>query len=138
MPTPLQLHTFAERYAAAWCSQDAASVASCYSPQGSLKVNDAAPSVGRVAITAAAQGFMTTFPDMQVIMDELEIIGDIQNGRAVFRWTLIGTNRGPGGTGKRVHISGYEEWRIGADGLIAESQGHFDSVEYPRQLEHGV
>ena len=138
MPTPLQLHTFAERYAAAWCSQDAASVASRYSPEGSLKVNEAAPAVGRAAITAAAQGFMTAFPDMQVVMDDLEIVGDIQHGRAVFRWTLMGTNRGEGGTGKRVHIRGYEEWRIGGDRLIAESQGHFDAAEYQRQLEHGV
>ncbi len=29
-------------------------------------------------------------------------------------------------------------WQIGADGLIASSQGHFDSSEYQRQLEHGV
>jgi hypothetical protein len=37
-----------------------------------------------------------------------------------------------------VRISGFEEWRIGADGLIAESEGHFDSSEYQRQLEHGA
>src|ERR1022692_4773099 len=29
-------------------------------------------------------------------------------------------------------------WQIAADGLIASSQGHFDSSEYQRQLEHGV
>lgn len=52
--------------------------------------------------------------------------------------TLAGANTGPGGTGKRVRISGFEEWRIGADGLIAESRGHFDSAEYLRQLERGV
>jgi hypothetical protein len=27
---------------------------------------------------------------------------------------------------------------FGEDGLIAESQGHFDSAAYQRQLEHGV
>jgi hypothetical protein len=31
---------------------------------GSLKINDGAPAVSRTAITAAAQGFMTAFPDM--------------------------------------------------------------------------
>ena len=55
------------------------------------------------------------------------------------RWTLLGTKTpGRAGRGKRVHISGYEEWRIGADGLIAESRGHFDDAEYQRQLEPGV
>jgi hypothetical protein len=27
---------------------------------------------------------------------------------------------------------------VGADGLIADSVGHFDSEEYQQQLEHGV
>ena len=37
-----------------------------------------------------------------------------------------------------IVVGGFEEWRIGADGLIAESRGHFDSAEYQRQLEQGV
>jgi hypothetical protein len=45
---------------------------------------------------------------------------------------------GPRGTGKRVRFSGFEEWRIGADGLIAESLGHFDSTEYQGQIEQGA
>jgi hypothetical protein len=45
---------------------------------------------------------------------------------------------GPGGTGKRVRISGYEVWKIDNSGLIAESKGHFDSADYERQLKHGV
>jgi hypothetical protein len=52
----------------------------------------------------------------------------------VYRWTLTGTNTGPGGTGRPVRISGQEEWTFGADGLIAESRGHFDQADYNRQL----
>jgi uncharacterized protein (TIGR02246 family) len=129
-----ELRSLAERYTVAWCSQDAASVAACYSSDGSLSINGGPPAVGRDAIAAAAQGFMTDFPDMKVLMDDLSEQGD----RAVYRWTLIGTNTGPGGSGKRVRISGFEEWRIGTAGLIAESHGHFDSAEYQRQLERGV
>jgi hypothetical protein len=33
-----------------------------------------------------------------------------------------------------VKISGYEEWRFGPDGLVAESKGHFDEADYKRQL----
>jgi predicted ester cyclase len=50
----------------------------------------------------------------------------------------VGTNTGPGGTGQRVRISGFEVWQIGVDALIAESRGHFDSAAYQRQLERGV
>ena len=54
-----QFVDFAERYTAAWCSQDAASVAAFYSVDGSLSVNDGTPAVGRSAITEVAQSFMT-------------------------------------------------------------------------------
>ncbi len=122
---------FATRYTAAWCSQDPSQVASHFSEDGSLTINAGAPSVGRAAIAAAARGFMSAFPDMVVRMDAVQ-----QNGPGfIYRWTLIGTNTGPGGTGNRVQIGGYEEWVIGASGLISRSLGHFDEAEYKRQLE---
>ncbi len=40
--------------------------------------------------------------------------------------------------GDRVRISGYELWKIGNNGLIAESKGHFDGAEYELQLKLGV
>jgi uncharacterized protein (TIGR02246 family) len=131
---PAQLRDLATRYTAAWCSQDPARVAEFYSPNGSLSVNDAAPAVGRRAITEVARGFMTAFPDMEVIMDDVLV----QSDRAVYHWILAGTNTGPGGTGQRVRISGFEVWEIDGDGLIAESQGHFDNAAYRRQLQYGV
>lgn len=116
------------------CSQDAASVAAFYSPRGSLTINGGAPSIGRVAITEAAQGFMTAFPDLMVYMDDL--LED--RGKVIYEWTLEGANTGPGGTGNRVRISGFEEWRIGDDGLVAESLGNYDAAEYQRQVDHGM
>jgi len=153
------LTEFAQRYAEAWCSQDPERVAAFFAENGSLKVNDDTPAIGRTAITEIARGFMRDFPDMIVTFDKLEPRGDA----TAFHWTLIGTNTGPGGTGNRVLISGYEVWKIdnGAggsratwtgkpervdeqggesinNGLIAESKGRFDSGEYERQLKHGV
>jgi hypothetical protein len=93
---------------------------------------------------------MTTFPDMVVTMDKLVCDGE----GTKFHWTLTGTNTGPGGTGKRVRISGYggsrATWtgrpeRVDEqggesinDGLVGESKGHFDSAEYERQLKQGA
>ncbi len=128
-----QLREFAHRYTEAWCSQDPERVASHYAALGSLTINDGAPSVGRAAITEAARSFMVAFPDMQVLMDDLRL----DDGRAEYHWTLVGTNTGPGGTGHRVRISGFEDWKFSADGLIEASLGHFDQAEYDRQLEHG-
>src|SRR5262245_55391046 len=129
-----ELNDFAERYTKSWNSKDPARVSSFFAENGSLKVNDSPAAVGRNAITEVARVFMTTFPDMEVICDRL-----VNDSRGTFfHWTLKGTNTGPGGTGKRVHISGYERWRFDDNGLIAESKGTFDSAEYERQLKHGV
>jgi len=127
------LNDFATRYTAAWCSQRAASVALFFEEQGSLKINDGTPAVGRAAITNSAQSFMTAFPDLVVKIDRLVLEGT----KIEYHWTLTGNNTGPGGTGKFVKINGFEEWRFGPDGLIAESLGHFDAVDYKRQLEAG-
>ncbi len=150
------LTAFAQRYAKAWCSQDPEKVAAFYAERGSIRINDGPPAVGRAAIAKEARGFMTTFPDMVVTMDDVSHDSD----ETKFHWTLTGTNTGPGGTGKRVRISGYELWKIdnGADGsratwtgkpervdepggelindgLIAESKGHFDAADYEKQLK---
>ena len=129
-----QLREFARRYTAAWCSQDARGVAAFFAPGGSLTINGRTPSVGRRAITEAARGFMTAFPDLMVFMSDLLE----RPGKVIYEWTLEGTHSGPGGTGNRVRISGFEEWRIGDDGLVAESLGSFDAAEYQRQVEHGA
>jgi len=131
---PDQLHDFAQRYAAAWCSHQPASVAEHYAPTGSLTINGGPPAVGRAAITEAARGFMSALPDIEVVMNDL-LVAD---SGIEFHWTFTGTNTGPGGTGNRVRVTGFEEWTIADDGLIAESQGHYDQAEYERQLEHGV
>jgi len=127
------LREFAAAYTAAWNIRDAARVAAFFSDGGALFVNGA-PAVGRAAITAVAEEFMTAFPDLELTMDELET----RPGRVVYHWTFAGTNDGPGGTGHTVRFSGHEEWTFGSDGLVARSMGQFDASEYQRQLEHGV
>ena len=122
-----ELTRFATRYAQAWCSQNPESVAAFFAENASLTVNGGPPTPA----LEIARGFMRDFPDMILKFDKLEPHGDA----TAFHWTLTGTNTGPGGTGNRVHISGYELWKIDKDGLIAESKGYFDAAEYERQLK---
>jgi hypothetical protein len=128
-----QLVEFARRYTAAWCSGEPANVAAHYSPTGSLTINEGEPAIGRRAVTEAARSFMTAFPDLQVLMDDLRV----KDPGVEYHWTLIGTNAGPGGTGAPIRISGFEEWSIGEDGLTAASLGHYDQAEYDRQIARG-
>jgi len=125
-----QLTDFATRYAAAWSSRNPDSLAAFYADTGSLTVNAGPPAVGRAAVRATAASFMSGFPDMIVRLDSV-----VQSGpTAVFHWTWTGTNTGPGGAGKAVRISGYEEWTFDSQGFIAQSLGHYDEVEYQRQM----
>jgi uncharacterized protein (TIGR02246 family) len=129
--TGTQLTDFATRYTAAWCSHEPERVAEFFAEDGSLTINRGAPAIGRAAIAAAAEGFMTAFPDLIVVMNSLNV------GRPTvyYHWTLTGTNTGPGGTGRAVRISGYEEWTFGPDGRIARSLGYFDEAAYRAQLQ---
>jgi uncharacterized protein (TIGR02246 family) len=121
---------FAERYTAAWCSGEPAQVAQHYAPGGSLVINNGTPSVGRAEITAAAKSFMDTFPDLQVLLD------DIRRGTDAieYHWTLVGTHVQ---TGNHVRVRGYELWEL-ADDAIQKSDGHFDQAEYDKQVAQGA
>ena len=125
-----EIRRIAEAYFAAWSSQDPLQVAAFYELDGWLRVNDDPPATGREAITEVAISFMTAFPDMKVVLDNVVL----QDADIVCHWTWIGTNTGPGGTGRPVRISGFEVWQIGSNGVIASSKGRFDAVEYHRQL----
>lgn len=122
---------FANLYTAAWCRHDASSVALFYSEAGTLTINEGTPAVGRAAVATAARNFMTAYPDLVVKFNRLEPKGD----RVLYHWTFIGTYKGPGGNGNQVCIDGYEDWLIGADGLIAESRGYYDVQDWDRQVQ---
>jgi uncharacterized protein (TIGR02246 family) len=124
------VRSFAERYTAAWCSGDPAQVAHHYAPDGSLVINDGTPSVGRAEITVAAKSFMDTFPDLQVLLDEVRRGTDAVE----YHWTLVGTHVE---TGNHVRVSGYELWELAGD-VIQKSDGHFDQAEYDKQVAHGA
>ena len=130
----IDLTDLGTRYAAAWSSQDPALLASFYAGNGTLTVNGGPPSVGRAAVTATARAYMTAFPDMVVKMTRM----GRKDGHPVFHWLWTGTNTGPGGTGKFVRMTGYEEWTLDSHGRIVESKGHYDEAEYQRQLKTGA
>lgn len=125
-----KIRTLAESYTEAWCSQTPSKVASFYEEDGSLSVNGGVPAVGRSAITEVARGFMNDFPDLKVQLDDLVFV----DHEIRYQWTLTGTNVDSNGTERRIRISGYEKWQIGANELIATSSGHFDSEDYQRQM----
>jgi len=124
------LTEFGTRYASAWSSQDPIAFASFYAENGSFRINDGDPSIGRDAIAETARSFMTSFPDMVVRLVELRQTKD----HVEFHWHWTGTNTGPDGTGNTVDLNGYEQWTLDEDGLILESHGNMDDAEYQRQL----
>ena len=123
----VDVDALASSYTAAWCSHDPAQVAAHYAPGGRIAINGDEPE----PIEKVAQSFIAAFPDIEVFMDDLVVTEDLVE----YRWTFTGTSAE---TGKSVRIPGFEEWTIGADGLIAESRGHYDQAEYDRQVREGA
>jgi ketosteroid isomerase-like protein len=120
---------FARRYTTAWCSQDPHQVAAHFAETGWLSVNDGPRATGRAAIAEVAQGFMTTFPDLEVRLERL-----VPTPVALeYHWRLRGTASG----GRTVDITGVEVWQLAPDGRIAASRGHFDAADYARQMGEG-
>lgn len=125
------LEIFARGYAQAWCSKRPNFVSSFFAEDGELTINDGKSAKGKEAILNVAKGLMETFPDMIVSMDSLTTKSD----KTQFYWTLTGTNDVENGTGKKVKISGFEEWTMNDQGLIKKSIGTYDAEDYQRQLE---
>ncbi len=125
---PQQIEQLARTYTDAWCSRDPARVADHYVPGGMIAINGG----DATGIAEVAEAFIAAFPDIEVFMDDLVLRED---GSVEYRWTFTGTSAE---TGKSVRVPGYEEWTIAPDGLIAESRGHYDHVEYDRQLQYGT
>lgn len=122
------------RASKAWSSQDPEGMAACYEQTASLTINGGTPSAGRIELAATAKSYMDAFADLRVSVDQVVVAGD----SAFWVWTLTGTNTGPGGTDKRVRVSGIEVWTIGESGLVANSIGYYDAATYERQLAHGI
>ena len=125
-----RIREFARSYTDAWCSHDPTRVADHFVEGGTIAINGG----DHTEITEVARSFIDAFPDIQVFMDDVVI-----NDETVeYHWTFTGTNTGPGGSGKVVRITGFEQWIIGDDGLVVESRGNYDQDEYDRQVEHGA
>ena len=128
---PRDVRDMAERYTAAWNSHSPRKVASFYSEEGRITINNGDPSVGRAEITEMGKGFYSEFPDLVVHMDDIRAAGH----NAIYVWTLEGKH---GETGQYVEIGGWEEWVLSGDLLIDESLGRFDANEYDRQVAEGL
>ncbi len=128
--TPEDIEKLAAAYTQAWCDRSATAVASFFAEDGVSIVNDGDPAVGRTAISEAMGAFFADFPDLHLTQDVVRIGGN----KVIYLWTLEGSNSGPGGTGNRVKISGWQNWRLNDDLLITEADGGYDALEYDRQI----
>ena len=122
-----RIRELAQSYTEAWCSRDAARVASHYAPGATIAINGGEPA----GIEDVAASFIAAFPDITVYQDDLVVRDEV----VAYHWTFTGTSSE---TGKRVRIPGFEEWTIDADGRIASSRGTYDEAEYERQLREGA
>jgi len=125
------IQEFGLDYAAAWCSRLPEAVASFYSPDGQIKINDGDILRGRSSIAQMAAGFFAEFPDLVVRCDDIRTAGR----HAIFVWTLEGHHAE---TKNFVRVGGWEEWHLDEDLKVRSSLGWFDSADYQRQIAEGI
>jgi uncharacterized protein (TIGR02246 family) len=116
----------AAAYTAAWNTGDPAAVAGCFASNGSITINAGTPWQGRDGVAAMAAGFFADIPDLALRCDGARAAG----AHMLYLWTFTGTFTA---TSKPLTVTGWEEWQIGADGLIQTSLGWFDADDYARQ-----
>ncbi len=129
-PSPTSIRDFALTYTEAWCSRSGDAVASCFEENAISVINAGEPTTGRTAIAEAMGSFFLDFPDLVLRMDDLRFGGN----QAIFLWTLIGTNSGPGGTGNFVKVPGWQNWILSDDPLIVRADCGYDAEDYDRQI----
>jgi nuclear transport factor 2 (NTF2) superfamily protein len=117
------IEQLARGYTEAWCSRDPQRVAAHYVPGGTIAINGGDPA----PIADVAEAFVAAFPDIEVFMDDLVVVDEVVE----YHWTFAGTSAE---TGRSVRIPGFEDWTVGADGLIVQSRGHYDQAELDRQV----
>lgn len=127
----MSVQEMAEAYAAAWSSGDASAVASFYTEDGKITINNGDPHEGRDALLNMITGFYAEFPGLTVSLDHLRVAGN----HVMFGWVLKGTHAE---TGKSVAVPGWEEWDLDDNGKVKTSLGWFDGAEYDRQVQEGV
>jgi steroid delta-isomerase-like uncharacterized protein len=98
----------------------------------------AAPATGRAAIAVDFTAKFRAFPDLQFLMDELEVyVAD--SGRVAARWHFTGTMTGPidppgyAPTGKKASVSGVCLYEF-QDGLIARHTIVYDTMGMLQQV----
>jgi len=112
----------------AWNSGDPARVADHFAPDKGITINRGDNQFGREAMVVMAAGFMAEFPDLHLTRDFFRFGGD----HGVHGWTLRGHLAQ---TKNAVAAAGWEEWDLDANGLITNSLGWFDALDYDRQVQ---
>lgn len=120
------LHQLADDYTDAWNTGNPEAVAAFFAPDGVIVINGGEPWQGRSGVAEMAAGFVTDIPDLRLVNDGVRVAGC----HAIYLWTFTGTHQA---SGKSVKVSGWEEWDLNSEGLIASSRGWFDADDYAKQ-----
>ena len=114
-------------YTAAWNTGQPDAVAGLFADTGGIVINRGPPWEGRVGVAAMAAGFYADVPDLRLVCDGVRLEGT----HMLYLWTFSGTHSG---TGRRLKITGWEEWELGDDLKVTASRGWFDRDEWARQV----
>jgi len=139
MWTTTEVQELAERYGAAWNSQDLDAIMDLHTDDTVFVAHAAGsvPAEGRDAVREAFAGYIALLPDINFAERALHVGDD----HWVLESTMSGTAAGSievegealGATGARVEVDCVDVIEV-RDGLVASKQTYIDSLAMQRQL----
>jgi len=128
--SPGDLKSFGKKYAEAWSSHNPDNVLALHSETSRLSVNDGEPAIGKQAIRKIVQGFIESYPDLHIQVND---VVEKQN-KIIFYCNVIATNSGPGGTGNKINMEVQEFWTFDENCKFIEINAYDDQEKFARHL----
>jgi len=124
------------RYFDGWNSHDVSAITAQFDPEGTFEDATTGGPVGVDLIGIFAQVLFDAFPDSQLPIDQLHVVGD---DRVIIEFRIVGTHTensllGPA-TGSSVDLPGVDVITLDPDtGLIRSVRGYWDMAGFLDQL----
>lgn len=127
LDTPDKGRFVAEAYAREWSTNSPDGIASFFTEDAPLTVNNGEALVGHGPIAEMAAEFCAAFSDLRMWVDDFNCVGL----QAQLSWTWQGTHKE---TGARCTVSGRDQWILNEDLQITGASSSFDTEDLVLQL----
>ena len=121
-----------------WNEKDLSQLDHFFSHEFIRRVNNVEIASNKEELTANIQVYLTGFPDLNLMIDEISPFRD----QVIMHWTITGTNTGVFGefpaTGKKIKVSGLSHLSFDQAGKISHEDIFYNELSLLQQLGYSL